>query len=251
MEKSYEELFGSKLEFVKRGDVEVDSETFNMPSVATTPLEKPDTKLSSQLLSMDDDLLGGSDNLLGRGTTNDNSKKTENMKAMEVDLLDMDFANDNANANLENLGLSKAQPNSSNNNNFDIIGEIGVLNPTINQAKTNDNNTNTNDKDEDEENLFGDDDGADFVDANTKMELIQIPEETLVKKSVGGKAGKSGLVVKGNIWRDPKTLELQLFLKIKNTTNDAVSNLTLQLKPNYFGLKVAKPTQTSIGNLFR
>ena len=233
LNKTAKELFGDKTEFVKRGQDVLDSETFNMPSV-----EKPNETDNGELAKKTDLLeTSGSTNLNEKSATQSlklpNRKGSDNAKkGMEIDLLDMDFANANAQVSTNDINLNNdvgGKQNLNNKDDFDIQGGFA------------DNN-------QEDEDLFADhDEGFQQITQDvTKVEFRNPGQETLVKKDTAGKNGKKGLVVKGNFERINTSNQLFLNLNLKNKTSENLSGLNIQFYSNFFGLKVSKPSITSI-----
>jgi hypothetical protein len=253
MLKKSDKIFGDKKDFIKRGELEVDSETFNMPavgengSIAENQSESKDdaSRKVSDIFAMDDaPPVKATTAAPLPGITK------KEAKVMEVDLLDMDFANENAHIDSTNTGQAT--------NNAGGANDLDILNDFDNQFMVSTGNAGTNPakptNSEPDEDLFGDDDediiGGGDEWPSAKIEFKVLREETLVKKDVKGKSGKSGLVVKGRFVVEGASFDVYLVLTIKNKSGVEVSGLTLQFKPNYFGFKVGKPNQTSIRNFF-
>ena len=230
-DKNNRDLFGEKKDFVKRGTLEVDSETFNMPAVESIGKDGKTVQPQKQ-----------NDRKNPAGTSKLNLQKNNSKeKAMEVDLLDMDFANANVHA---------ATDTEKNKNDNNIQGDFDILNDLNDEVlKKAQDNVN------EEEDLFEDDTNIqnfeqDSISKSIKIDFKNHTDDTLIKKTAAGKSGKTGLVVKGRFEANSDNDELYLCLNIKNKSSTQINQLTLQFKPNYFGLKVAKPTVTTIGNLY-
>ena len=154
MLKKSDKIFGDKKDFIKRGELEVDSETFNMPAVGengTITENQPESKDNSRKVS---DIFAMDDPLPSKATTaapQPGILKKE-AKVMEVDLLDMDFANENAHIDSNNTGQAT--------NNNGRANDLDILNDFDNQFMVSTGNANPSKptNSEPDEDLFGDDD---------------------------------------------------------------------------------------------
>jgi len=182
-----EDIFADKNDFIKRGELEVDSETFNMPAVDIVEGSNGVTKNNGEQPRKGSDLFNMSEDKVITKVKVD-LKKVAPKQVMEVDLLDMDFANENAHV-INDTGKNGYNVTSNIQNDFDILNDFNTI--TSNQTLQLENKTSNNANDE--EDLFGDDNIEGEV--MTKKAIVEqklFPEETYIKKSLGGKAGGKG-----------------------------------------------------------
>lgn len=102
--------------------------------------------------------------------------------------------------------------------------------------------------DDDEEDLFAAAEEEDVLD-ESKISFVNMTPNILLAENKQGKGKKSGVIVKGNFMKiGHNSTALFLHLTIRNETGSDMNNFSFQLKGNYFGLKVEKPNNFTLGN---